>query len=223
MWKYGTQEEYNLFLFLCVVSTVIFKMEWETRGEIYFILLHFIRGDFPHVHSSFFLSRNTGREVQVFEGIEGNRMKIRHCGLSCAKDINLGELLHYCELLYLLRRRFLQRNIKGKRIQNGRVYCLLHARQCKGAFHAIPHKHQVYFGRQELLILYFSSPLPNGSMNNLSRIILLVSRISLGLSDSEAYSLDHVVQLNFLQWWQNSYSALSDVVAISRVWHRSNT
>ena len=46
-------------------------------------------------------------EVQVFEGIEGNRMKIRHCGLSCAKDINLGELLHYCELLYLLRRRFL--------------------------------------------------------------------------------------------------------------------
>lgn len=82
-------------------------MEWETRGEIYYILLHFIRGDFPHVHSSFFLSRNTVREVQVLEGIEGNRMKIRHCGLSCGKDTNLGELLHYCELLYLLRRRFL--------------------------------------------------------------------------------------------------------------------
>ena len=93
----------------------------------------------------------------------------------------------------------------------------------EGAFHVIPHKHQICSVRWGLLIPYFSSPLPNGSMNNLSRIILLVSRTWLGLSDSEAYSLDHVVQLNFLQWWQNSYSALSDVVAINCVWHRANT
>lgn len=40
--------------------------------------------------------------MHVFEGVGGNKMKIRYCGLPFREDSDLGELL----CLYLLTRRF---------------------------------------------------------------------------------------------------------------------
>lgn len=69
-------------------------------------------------------------------------MKIRYCGLPCREDINLAEL----SCLYVLTRRF-YRGVGREKDPEGCVYCLLCARQCKGAFHVIPHNHQVHYVR----------------------------------------------------------------------------